>query len=67
MDGLADLRANGTVGSVLDHLKQTKRPHLPDKVSRREAEIGRVGPVEVEGEESTVTRQRLLREVPYSE
>jgi DNA helicase-2/ATP-dependent DNA helicase PcrA len=67
MDGLADLRANGSVGSVLDHLKQTKRPHLPDRVSRREAELERVGPVEADGEESTVTRQRLLREVPYSE
>jgi DNA helicase-2/ATP-dependent DNA helicase PcrA len=67
MDALANLRANATVGSVLDHLKKTMRPHLPDRVSRRETDLERAGPSEVEGEESAVTRQRQLREVPYSE
>ena len=67
MDRLNELRADGTVGDVLDHLKETQRPRLPDKVATREDEIQRLGPEVVEEEEKFITRHRKLRGVPYGE
>ena len=67
MDELDRLRQEGTIGDVLDHLKATRRPRLPDRVVRREEELAAVGGEPVEGEASGVTRQRNLRAVPYTE
>ncbi len=79
MDALNALRQNGTIGDVLDHLKATQRPRLPDRVMRREDElVAAVANAEaaeeqetvVEGDEiesATVSRHRQLREIAYGE
>lgn len=67
MDRLNNLRADGTIGDVLDHLKETQRPRIPDKVASREEEIHQLGSDVAEGEEKYITRHRKLRAVPYSE
>ena len=67
MDKLLALRTTGTIGAVLDHLKQTKRPRLPDAVERKEGALEQ--PPQEAGEEEpvSVTRLRQLREVSYQE
>ena len=67
MDRLSKLRTAGTIGDVLDHLKETQRPRLPDNVASREDEIQRLGPEVAENEEKFITRHRKLRDVQYSE
>lgn len=67
MDALNALRTAGTIGQVLDHLKQTHRPRLPDRVAKRETELADAGPEPIEGEEKSITRQRALRDAAYSE
>lgn len=67
MDRLNELRADGTIGDVLDHLKEAQRPHLPDKVASREDDIHQLGSEVPEGEEKYITRHRKLRAVPYRE
>ncbi|MEF2071037.1 UvrD-helicase domain-containing protein [Consotaella aegiceratis] len=67
MDRLMKLRANGSVGQIIDHLKVTKRPRLPDRVASREEDIGRLGPEVTEGEPNSLTRHRRLREVAFGE
>jgi DNA helicase-2/ATP-dependent DNA helicase PcrA len=67
MDELARLRELGTIGNVLDHLKQSRRPRLPDKILHREEMLERIGSEVVDGEEKFVTRHRQLREVAYNE
>ena len=67
MSVLIDLRANGTVGDVLDHLKETRRPRFPDAVERRERELAEWVVEAGEEEPSTVSRLRNLRGVPYQQ
>jgi DNA helicase-2/ATP-dependent DNA helicase PcrA len=67
MDRLSMLRTAGTIGDVLDHLKETQRPRLPDNVASREDDIQRLGPEVAENEEKFITRHRKLRDVQYSE
>ena len=67
MDRLNELRADGTIGDVLEHLKETQRLRFPDKVASREDEIHRFGTEVAEGEAKHITRHRKLRAVPYSE
>ncbi|MBB4116417.1 DNA helicase-2/ATP-dependent DNA helicase PcrA [Rhizobium sp. BK226] len=67
MDALLELRKIGTVGDVIDHLKKTNRPHLADKIIRREDDLARIGPVPVADEPRTVTRHRNIRPVAYTE
>ena len=67
MDKLLELRRTGTIGNVLDHLRRTKRPRLPDAVENRERAL-EVPPQETGGEEpSPITRLRTLRDVSYQE
>ncbi|PJI41842.1 UvrD-helicase domain-containing protein [Ferrovibrio sp.] len=67
MDTLRRLRENGSIGQVLDLLKHSRRPRLPDKVMRREDDLERAGQEPAEEEDKAVTRHRRLREVPYRE
>jgi DNA helicase-2/ATP-dependent DNA helicase PcrA len=67
MTALGAIRQSGTVGDVLDHLKATRRPRLPDPVSRRETELSDFIPNPDEEEPSYLQRQRGLRAVPYRE
>jgi DNA helicase II / ATP-dependent DNA helicase PcrA len=39
LDALLELRRSGTIGQVLDHLKISERPHLPEKIERAENRI----------------------------
>ena len=67
MDRLLKLRIEGTIGQVIDHLKITKRPSLPDRILRREEElISLMGIPEVEMS-SRPQRYKKLREIPYKE
>jgi DNA helicase-2/ATP-dependent DNA helicase PcrA len=67
MSVLIGLRANGNVGDVLDHLKATKRPRLPDAVERRERELAEWVAEAGAEEPSTISRLRNLRGVPYQQ
>ncbi|HJW25980.1 MAG TPA: UvrD-helicase domain-containing protein [Rhodocyclaceae bacterium] len=64
---LSQLRLNGSIGNVIDHLRQTRRPRLPESVERRESELVQRGPVAGDDEPRYITRLRRLRDVPYSE
>jgi DNA helicase-2/ATP-dependent DNA helicase PcrA len=65
MTALLGLRTRGSVGDVLDHLKATKRPRLPDSVERREWELEQWVAQEGVEEPSSLERLRKLRAVPY--
>lgn len=67
MGALLALREGGSVGQVLDILKKTKRPRLPDNVMRREEEMAAFDPEAGVKERSSVNRHRQLREVKYAE
>jgi DNA helicase-2/ATP-dependent DNA helicase PcrA len=67
MTALRELRLHGTVGAVLDHLKKTARPRVPDPVMRRESELAAFDPAAGTEEPSRIKRQRALRDVPYAE
>ena len=67
MDQLVALKTDGTVGQVIDLLRHTHRPRLPDNVERREHELEIF--VKQAGEEMPRSLQELesLRGVPYKE
>ena len=66
MNELVNLCLNGTIGDVLDHLKQTHRPRLPDAVQRTEDELAKAMPEEME--DSRILKQiNNLRSIPYAE
>ena len=67
MDELLKLRAAATIGAVLDYLKSTKRPRLPDAVERRERELEQWVSAEGVEEPLWMGRLRSLREIPYKE
>ena len=66
MTVLIDLRETGTIGEVLDFLKETHRPRLPEAVQRRETELLNAKPEEID-ESLTLTQISKLREIPYTE
>ncbi len=67
METLMTIRSSGTVGDVIDHLKSTGRPHLPESVERKESKL--LLPVDqlVNDEVESIDRLRALRGVPYQE
>lgn len=67
MDRLDQLRLNGTVGEVLDHLKTTERPRLPDRVSRREDDLAALAGEPVPDDNKALKRHSKLRDVAYRE
>lgn len=67
MDALEAHRQTGTVGQVLDYLKISQRPRLSDPVRKREDSIAAFDPEGNEEESKSLTRHRLLREVPYKQ
>jgi len=66
MDKLIDLRETSSIGAVLDHLMQTKRPRLPDKIEAKERDLQHLSPEQI-GELDSLKRQCKLREVRYQE
>jgi DNA helicase-2/ATP-dependent DNA helicase PcrA len=66
MQRLVDLRATGTIGEVIDLLKETRRPRLPETVLRTENRLAAAARDEID--ESRSLRQiEKLRPIPYSE
>lgn len=67
MERLIKLRNNGTVGDVVDHLRQVRRPRLPDLVERREQELSQFTQNAGEEMPRVLSELAALRAVPYSE
>lgn len=67
MDALQKLRAEGTIGQVIDCLQSTKRPSPPDRVLRREEELKALDGNPIPEESSALQRYSKLRDVPYLE
>ena len=66
MRSLIELRETGTIGEVLDLLKETRLPRLPDTVQRTETELASASPEDVE-ESLTLSQISKLRDIPYTE
>lgn len=67
MDALQKLRAEGTIGQVIDFLQSTKRPSPPDRVLRREKELQELNGAPIPTESSALQRYSKFRDVPYRE
>lgn len=67
MDKLQHLRASGTIGQVIDHLKKTRRPSPPDRVLRREEDLAALNGEPIPEDASALKRHSSLRDVLYSE
>lgn len=67
MDTLELLRNERTIGEVLDHLKQCRRPQLPDRVMRREDDLTLLGGDAIPDEATALARHLQLRAVQYRE
>ncbi len=67
MDRLISLRADGTVGDVIAHLHETRRPQLPDSMEQRERELERFDRASGEEMPSVLTELEKLRAVSYQE
>ena len=66
MQRLLDLRATGSIGDVIDLLKETGRPRLPDAVLRTENRLATATRDEID-ESRTLRQIEKLRPIPYSE
>jgi ATP-dependent DNA helicase UvrD/PcrA len=67
MDKLLALRNTGTIGSVIDHLRQTEHPRLTEAIEKKEKEIERLGPNPAAEDPPSIARLRELRKVSYQE
>lgn len=67
IDKLLTLRDTGTIGAVLDQLKRTKRPRLPDAVEGKERELERQKQGSGAEESPSIERLRKLRDISYQE
>jgi DNA helicase-2/ATP-dependent DNA helicase PcrA len=67
MDGLADVRAKGTVGDVLDYLSTTEQLRWTDAVVRRHEKLAETGGEPKEDESKSITSLRALRQISYNE
>ena len=66
MERLVELRSSGTIGNVVDLLKETRRPRLPDVVLRTENRLAEATRERID-EELTLQQIEKLRPIPYSE
>jgi DNA helicase-2/ATP-dependent DNA helicase PcrA len=67
MDGLVGLRESGTIGAVVDQIRQVGHPILPDAILRRENDAKDWASVDGETPPEDVLRVRRLRDVAYRE
>lgn len=67
MDNLIELRENGTVGEVLDHLLSACRPRVPDTITKLERELRQFDPNSDEEMSRRLKELKCLRAVPYRE
>ncbi len=66
MEHLVELRLSGTIGDVVDLLKETRRPRLPDAVLRTENRPANATQEEID-ESLTLKQIGRLRPTPYTE
>lgn len=64
---LMTLRQSGTIAQVIDHLKTTRRPRLPESVERKERELENATEETDTDDTTKLDRLRALRAVRYSE
>lgn len=64
---LQTLRAEGTIGQVIDHLKATGRPSPPDRLLRRDDELAALNGEAIPEDASALQRYSKLRDVRYEE
>lgn len=69
MDALITLRQNGTIGEVIDHLRRTKRPRLPEGMENKERRLNKWLQEKAEEREQSQSLSELnnLRAVSYRE
>lgn len=67
MEQLIELRNKGTVGNVIDHLRQVQRPRLPEPIERREQELAQFDQNSGEVIPRMLNELAELRAVPYLE
>ena len=67
LDALNERRQSKTVGDVIDLLKTTRRPRLPDNIMRREDDLSALAGAVSDDEPKSITQHRNLRGVPYGE
>ncbi len=66
MQRLIELRTNGTIGEIIDLLKETRKPRLPDTVLRTERRLAEATREEIDAS-LTLKQIENLRPLPYSE
>ena len=66
MQRLVDCRSSGTIGNVVDLLKETRRPRLPDAVLDTENRLADATQEEID-DSLTLQQIKKLRQIPYSE
>lgn len=66
LDILIELRETGTIGQVLDHVKDAKRLRIPDAVRMVETDLSSASPEEI-AESRTLKQINKLRDVSYQE
>ena len=67
MDQLLELRASGTIGQVLDHLRETGRPTLTSQIIKRQSEFEALRGEPIPDDMRSLQRYANLLEVPYVE
>ncbi|MBB6428981.1 UvrD-helicase domain-containing protein [Algisphaera agarilytica] len=63
---LVEIRTEATIGEVIDLLKTTRKPHLPNAVLRTERLLGQGTREEIDASR-TLSQIEKLRSIPYSE
>ena len=66
MQRLFDLRQTGSIGDVIDLMKETARPRLPDAILRNEERLAAAEAADIE-ESRTLRQLDKLRGIPYEE
>jgi len=66
MQRLVELRATGTIGDVIDLLRETRKPRLHDKVVRTEQKLAEATREEIDALR-TLKQIEKLRPIPYTE
>lgn len=66
MQRLVELRTTGTIGEIIDLLKETRKPRLPDTVLETENQLAEAIREEIDASR-TLKQIEKLRQLPYSE
>ncbi|RED25549.1 DNA helicase-2/ATP-dependent DNA helicase PcrA [Rhodopseudomonas thermotolerans] len=67
MNSLNEIRQHGTVGQVVDHLRTTRHPRLPDGIVERDDEAKSFDPTSATEAAPALIEWMKFRDVPYVE